>query len=158
MSMSSGCNHLRIFLMNIFQHRTFKKLWYMFQLIRSYPGAFPRIGILHICYSVSVNSLLDAEASLHDVCVDSIKSGKHTIIHGIEAITETIVDSVKFANHSGVAALVELASGQAVAETGSSVPEHQNYIDKDCYIMPSRTPPMTYSMTYSMTFYSYIFT
>jgi hypothetical protein len=61
-----------------------------------------RIGILHICYSVSVNSLLNAKAGLHDVCVDSIKSSKHTIIHGIEAITETIVDSVKFANHSGV--------------------------------------------------------
>jgi hypothetical protein len=31
MSMSSGINHLRIFLMNIFYHRTFKKLWYMFE-------------------------------------------------------------------------------------------------------------------------------
>nr|DAZ43152.1 MAG TPA: hypothetical protein [Caudoviricetes sp.] len=30
MSMSSGVNHLRIFPMNIFYHRTFKKLWYMF--------------------------------------------------------------------------------------------------------------------------------
>ena len=40
-----------------------------------------------------------------------------------------------------VAVLVELASGQAVAEIGSSVPEHQNYIDKDCYIMPSYAPP-----------------
>lgn len=30
MSMSSGGNHLRIFPMNIFYHRTFKKLWYMF--------------------------------------------------------------------------------------------------------------------------------
>ena len=40
-----------------------------------------------------------------------------------------------------VAALVELVSGQAVAGTDSSVPERQNYIDKDCYIMPSYTPP-----------------
>nr|DAE79265.1 MAG TPA: hypothetical protein [Caudoviricetes sp.] len=30
MSMSSGCNHLRIFPMNTFYHRTSKKLWYMF--------------------------------------------------------------------------------------------------------------------------------
>nr|DAE57640.1 MAG TPA: hypothetical protein [Caudoviricetes sp.]DAM46608.1 MAG TPA: hypothetical protein [Caudoviricetes sp.] len=30
MSMSSGYNHLRIFLMNTFYHRTSKKLWYMF--------------------------------------------------------------------------------------------------------------------------------
>jgi len=30
MFMSSGCNHLRIFPMNTFYHRTFKKLWYMF--------------------------------------------------------------------------------------------------------------------------------
>ena len=30
MSMSSDYNHLRIFLMNTFYHRTFKKLWYMF--------------------------------------------------------------------------------------------------------------------------------
>lgn len=29
-SMPSGYNHLRIFLMNTFYHRTFKKLWYMF--------------------------------------------------------------------------------------------------------------------------------
>jgi hypothetical protein len=56
-----------------------------------------------------------------------------------------------------LAVLVELASGQAVAEIGSSAPERQNYIDKDCYIMPSRTPPMTYSMTYSMTFYDYFY-
>nr|DAG64468.1 MAG TPA: hypothetical protein [Caudoviricetes sp.] len=43
MSMSSGGNHLRIFLMNTFYHRTSKKLWYMFWLIRAYHGAFPRI-------------------------------------------------------------------------------------------------------------------
>nr|DAR04896.1 MAG TPA: hypothetical protein [Caudoviricetes sp.] len=30
MSMSSGGNHLRIFLMNTFYHRLSKKLWYMF--------------------------------------------------------------------------------------------------------------------------------
>lgn len=30
MFMSSGCNHLRIFPMNIFYHKVFKKLWYMF--------------------------------------------------------------------------------------------------------------------------------
>lgn len=31
MSMSSGCNHLRIFPMNIFYHRLSQKLWYMFE-------------------------------------------------------------------------------------------------------------------------------
>ncbi len=44
MSMSSGDNHLRIFLMNTFYHRPSKKLWYMFEPIRAYHGAFPRIS------------------------------------------------------------------------------------------------------------------
>lgn len=43
MSMSSGINHLRIFLMNTFYHRTSEKLWYMFEPLRAYSGAFPRI-------------------------------------------------------------------------------------------------------------------
>lgn len=30
MPMSSGINHLRIFLINTFYHKPFKKLWYMF--------------------------------------------------------------------------------------------------------------------------------
>lgn len=31
MSMSSGGNHLRIFLINTLYHKPFQKLWYMFE-------------------------------------------------------------------------------------------------------------------------------
>ena len=70
--------------------------------------------------------------------------------------SEIIILSLQTRNlcySAGAVVLVELASGQAVAEIGLSAPERQNYIDKDCYIMPSRTPPMTYSMTFYDYFY-----
>nr|DAZ81858.1 MAG TPA: hypothetical protein [Caudoviricetes sp.] len=57
------------------------------------------VSVLHVGYSVGVNSLLDAEASLHDVCIDAVESGKHTVIHGIEAITQAAGQAVQFADN-----------------------------------------------------------
>ena len=59
-----------------------------------------RVCVLHIGYGISVNGLLNAKASLHDVRVNAVESGKHTVVHGVEAITQAVGNSVKFTNDS----------------------------------------------------------
>src|SRR5699024_2711414 len=65
------------------------------------------IGILHIGHSISLNCLLESKSVLHgihgailDSTLDTIKTGQHGIVHGIEAVGKAILKTIQLVGNA----------------------------------------------------------
>src|SRR5699024_2577784 len=65
------------------------------------------IGILHIGHSISLNCLLESKGVLHgihgailDSTLDTIKTGQHGIVHGIEAVGKAILKTIQLVGNA----------------------------------------------------------